>query len=45
MSQQTNQTQASKKLVAENKKLREKIAELEKELETLKRFVGIGDKK
>lgn len=45
MSQQSNQTQASKKLVAENKKLKEKIAELEKELETLREFVGIGGKK
>lgn len=45
MSQQSNQTQAYKKLVAENKKLKEKIAELEKELATLREFVGIGEKK
>lgn len=45
MSQQSNQTQASKKLVAENKKLKERIAELEKELKALRDFVGIGEKK
>lgn len=42
---QQKQTQASKRLVTENKKLREKIAELEKELKTLREFVGIGEKK
>ncbi len=40
-----NQLPAYKRVIAENKRLKEKIAELEKQLKALCDFIGIGDKK
>ena len=42
---QSPQQTAYKRVVAENKRLKEHVEELERELEILKTFVGIGDKK
>lgn len=42
---QSPQQTAYKRVVAENKRLKERVEELERELEILKTFVGIGDKK
>lgn len=50
MEQQPNQQPKSsqqvayKKLLAENKRLKEQIQRQAKELDTLRKFVGIGDK-
>lgn len=43
--QSSPQQTAYKRVVAENKRLKERVEELERELEILKTFVGIGDKK
>lgn len=46
--EQTSSTavaQPSKRLATENKKLRERVAELERENKALREFIGIGDKK
>lgn len=42
---QNQQLTAYKKLQQENKKLKAQIVEFEKELQALKKFIGIGDKK
>lgn len=42
---QQQQTAAYKRVIAENKRLHERVAELERENEILRTFVGIGDKK
>lgn len=42
--QQTATAVATKKVIAENKRLRERIDELEHENEMLRAFVGIGGK-
>lgn len=38
-------TQPNKRLATENKKLRERVAELERENKALRDFIGIGDEK
>lgn len=42
---QQKQTQAYKKLATENKRLKERIAKLENEVQSLRVFIGIGGKK
>lgn len=42
---QQQQTAAYKRVIAENKRLHERVTELERENEILRTFVGIGDKK
>jgi len=37
--------QPSKRLATENKKLRERVVELERENKALREFIGIGDEK
>lgn len=43
--QNPQQQTAYKRVVAENKRLKERVDELERENEILRTFVGIGDKK
>ena len=43
--QQPKQTAAYKRVIAENKRLHERVTELERENEILRTFVGIGDVK
>ena len=43
--QQQSQTQAYKRVVAENKRLKEKVEKLEIELEILRNFIGLEAKK
>lgn len=43
--QMSSTVQPNKRLATENKKLRERVAELERENKALRDFIGIGDKK
>lgn len=43
--QEQSQTQAYKRVIAENKRLKEKVEKLETELEVLRSFIGLEAKK